>query len=353
MSSTNSSHRSLSLELLHLGFTNGELRKADMQYTRVGKKSAEPERDPRIYADLDELVRLQFEAQGFSFLPRQPVHSILHGRHASRLRGRGLNFEELREYVVGDDIRNVDWRATARTGRTQVRVYTEERDRPVWLLVNQRQSMFFGSQDRMKSVTAAEAAALAAWRVLGGGDRVGAMVFDDDEIVTIRPHRSRGQVMRVLEAIVEKNHALRGDARVPANPAILNDALRRLIPLATHDSLICIIGDGSAADETTRELATRLAAHNDLLFVMVFDPLEVRIPPSGRLMASDGLRWLSFDSDSKSLGQGFERLFRSRAQWIEDAARQRAIPVLPVSTAEPVAIQIRERLGHRGPARRA
>lgn len=324
-----------------------------MQYTRVRKKSEAPARDPRIYADLDDLVRLQFQAQGFSFLPRQPVHSVLYGQHASRLRGRGLNFEELREYVVGDDIRNVDWRATARTGRTHVRVYTEERDRPVWLLVNQRQSMFFGSQDRTKSVTAAEAAALAAWRVLSGGDRVGAMVFDDEGIVTLRPHRSRGQVMRVLETIVEKNHALRVDARVPPDPSILNEALRRLIPLASHDSLICIVGDGSAADDSTRELVTRLSAHNDLLFVMVFDPLEVRIPPSGRLIASDGEKWLPFDSSREELGEEFERLFRARLSWIEDAARMRAIPVLPVSTVGPVAPQIRERLGHEGPARRA
>ncbi len=323
-----------------------------MEYTRVRKEKPEPPRDPRIYADLDALVRLQFEAQGFSFLPRQPIHSVLNGRHTSRLRGRGLDFEELRDYVVGDDVRNIDWRATARTGRTHVRVYTEERDRPVWLVVNQRQSMFFGSRERMKSVTAAEAAALAAWRVLGGGDRIGAMVFDDEEIVTIRPHRSRDQVMRVLGAIVEKNHALRAESTTPDNPEILNEALRRLIPMARHDCLVCVIGDGSAANDRTRELMTRLSAHNDCLFLMVFDPLEVRIPAAGQLMASDGERWLAFDSGSPRLGEDFEALFRSRLDWIEDAARNRAIPVIPVSTDAPVAGQIRDRLGYHGPARR-
>jgi uncharacterized protein (DUF58 family) len=323
-----------------------------MQYTRVSRKKEETDRDPRVYADLDALVRLQFEAQGFSFLPAQPIHSVLYGRHASRLRGRGLDFEELREYVVGDDIRNVDWRATARSARTQIRVYTEERDRPVWLLVNQRQSMFFGSRVRMKSVVAAEAAALAAWRVFGAGDRVGAMVFDDDEVVSLRPERNRDQVMRVLGTIVEKNHALHADAPIDQRSTILNEALRRLLPLATHDALVCIIGDGLGADETTRELLTRLSAHNDCLFVMIFDPLEMRIPPSGRLTASDGARWLAFDSSSPRLERGFEDAFRSRLSWIEDAARKRQIPVLPVSTAEPVSAQIRAQLGHRGPARR-
>ena len=177
-----------------------------------------------VYADLDELVRLQFKAMGFSFLPRQPVHSVLSGRHASRLRGRGLNFEEIRRYLPGDDIRTLDWKVTARTRKPHVRVYTEERDRPVVLVVDQRRSMFFGSRRAMKSVTAAEAAALAAWRVLSVGDRIGAIVFDDAGIVEIQPHRSRRRVMQILKAIVEKNHTLKSGSGATTNPAMLNRA---------------------------------------------------------------------------------------------------------------------------------
>ena len=118
-------------------------------------------------------------------LPRQPIHSILAGRHASRLRGRGLNFEELRSYLPGDDIRNMDWKVTARMRKPHVRVFTEERDRPTLLVVDQRLSMFFGSARAMKSVAAAEATALAAWRVLEAGDRVGAIVFDDHDLIEI------------------------------------------------------------------------------------------------------------------------------------------------------------------------
>ncbi len=105
---------------------------------------------------------------------------MLNGRHASRLRGRGLNFEELRGYLPGDDVRAIDWKVTARTGEPHVRVMTEERDRPALIVVDQRMSMFFGSQLNMKAVTAAEAAALAAFRILDQGDRVGGIVFGDD-----------------------------------------------------------------------------------------------------------------------------------------------------------------------------
>ena len=114
----------------------------------------------RIYVQLNDLIALQYQVQGISFLPRQPLHSALSGRHSSRLRGRGLNFEELRHYRAGDDIRTLDWKVTHRTGKPHVRVYTEERERCVIMLVDQRRSMFFGTRAKMKSVVAAELAAI-------------------------------------------------------------------------------------------------------------------------------------------------------------------------------------------------
>lgn len=322
------------------------------QYTRVKPKAAAPDRDPRVYADLDELVRLQFAAQGFSFLPRQPVHSVLYGRHASRLRGRGLNFEELRAYVPGDDIRNVDWKATARSGEPTMRVYTEERDRPVWLLVNQRQSMFFGSRDRTKSVTAAEVAALTAWRVLGAGDRVGALVFDDHDIQMIKPQRSRDQVMRVLGAIVKKNHQLNATNSQPTNPAIISKVLEQLRPHARHDCLICMIGDGSGFDNRVQNQVTQLNEHNDLLFTMIYDPFEAELPNAGPLTVSDAKQHLMFDSGNRSLRERYQADFAKRLETLKSLSRKRAIPLLPISTDEPVAEQVRHLLGTQERGRR-
>src|SRR5215475_6243897 len=199
---------------------------------------------PGVYADLGELTRLQFKARGFSFLPRQPVQSLLAGRHASRLRGRGLNFDEIRRYLPGDDIRQIDWKATVRTRKTQTRVFTEERERSVLLLVDQRITMFFGSVRNMKSVTAAEAAALAAWRVVGEQDRVGALIFNDSKITEIRPQRSQVTVMRILHEVLEQNHALSVDSGMRSNGAMFNQALQRCERLTKHDCLVCIISDG-------------------------------------------------------------------------------------------------------------
>ena len=147
--------------------------------------------DPRVHTSLQHLRSLEGLARGLRFNPQQPSHSLLNGRHSSRLRGRGLNFEEMRGYLPGDDIRSIDWKATARTGKTHVRVFTEERDRPVLLVVDQRLSMYFGTSLNLKSVTAAEAAAVTAFAVLAGKDRIGGIVFNDEEMLELKPKRSR------------------------------------------------------------------------------------------------------------------------------------------------------------------
>jgi uncharacterized protein (DUF58 family) len=307
---------------------------------------------PGVYADLTELVRLKFRTRGFSFLPRQPVHSILAGRHASRLRGRGLNFEEIRRYLPGDDIRNMDWRVTARLRQPHVRVYTEERDRPVLLVVDQRQSMFFGSRRAMKSVVAAEAAALAAWRVLQVGDRVGATVFDDQDVVEIPPQRSEQQVLRILEAVVRKNQALRVDAEHSPNPAMFNRVLERATRLAPHDFLICLIGDATGADAESIRHITLISAHNDALVVFIYDPLEGALPDAGRLVMAEGELQLEVNTSDRALRERYRSDFEQRLARMRELSRQREIPVLPLSTAEPVEAQLRSLLGAREQGRR-
>jgi uncharacterized protein (DUF58 family) len=320
---------------------------------RVPRRAATgPQRERGVRASLDELVRLQFMASGFNFLPRQPVHSVLTGRHASRLRGRGLNFEELRAYLPGDDVRGIDWKVLARTGKPHVRVYTEERDRPVWLLIDQRRSMFFGSRERMKSVAAAEAAALAAWRTLAVGDRVGAVIFGDDAIVELPPRRDRNHVERILSEIVCMNRRLRaGDGRTP-EPAQLNAAFERVARQATHDALVVTIGDGFGADEYTRRLVTRVCAHNDVLAVFVYDPLERELPAAGPLVFGDPRGQLEVDSGQAGLRRRFTRAFDERLEWLGRLARQHAVPLLSIHTSAPVADQVRDLLGHRPAVRR-
>jgi len=298
-----------------------------------------------VHTSLEDLVRLQFEARDFSLLPRQPVHSLLSGQHASRLRGRGLTFEELRRYRPGDDIRSMDWRATARLRSPHVRVYSEERDRPVLLVVDQRTPMFFGSVRTTKATVAAEGAALAAWRALDRGDRVGAIVFNEERVVEIKPHRSRGNVLRICHELARLNQALTAGGRV-ARPGGLNDALRQALNVAKHDHLVILITDYDGDDETTRELTTRLAAHNDVLAALVYDPLGARLPATGGMEATDGARRVAVPEGQAFMKQ-FEDAFRARCDQICNRLRAIRIPILPLSTHEPVPGQVKAALGGR------
>ncbi len=308
--------------------------------------------DAGVYANLNDLVRLKYQATGFTFLPSQPVQSILAGRHASRLRGRGLNFEELRQYQPGDDIRAIDWKATARMRKTHTRVYSDETDRPTIIVADQRINMFFGSRLAMKSVTAAEVAALTAWRVLDRGDRVGAIVFNDSDTVEIRPRRSRRQVLQFLDTLVRQNRALDLRRGTRSRPERLNDALESACKIVGHDCLVVLVSDCDGADDETERLIRRLARHNDVLVALIYDPLEARLPEVGSLVVSDGELYLEIDTRSGKLRQSFEDAFTERLAVIQANLRKLKIPVLPLHTAAPVPRQVRKLLGYTPKARR-
>lgn len=299
----------------------------------------------RVHTSLDRLVKLQYEARDFSLLPRQPVHSLLSGRHASRLRGRGLTFEELRRYRPGDDIRSIDWKATARLRKAHVRVYSEERDRPVLLVVDQRSTMFFGSTHTTKATIAAEAAALAAWRTIDRGDRVGAIIFGDNEFVNIKPQRSRANVLRICHELDRMNRGLSATG-TSANPGAFNEALRHAANVALHDHLVILVTDYDGDDESTQELTTRIASHNDMLAVLVYDPLGIRLPVQGMMSVTDGNQQFAVP-ESQQFGEQFQIEFRERCDQLRRRLRAIRIPMLPLCTQEPIADQVLAALGKR------
>ena len=297
------------------------------------------------YAELDSLIALQFKAGGFTLRHNQPVHSLLFGRRASHVRGRGLDFEELRSYVAGDDVRSIDWRVTARTQKPYVRVYSEERDRPTMLVVDQRINMFFGSRVSMKSVIAAEFAALAAWRVFHQGDRTGAFIFNDDATEEIRMRRSRATVLRILDRIAYQNHLLRADTPSQPKPSRLNEVLASVARICRHDALILIASDFDGADQTTRDLLLHMSRSNDVICCLTYDPLAVKLPPAEQLIVSNGELQVELqlgqEKIRKSIIDASDKRIRSILSWQHELG----IPVLPISTAEGVPQQVRHLLG--------
>lgn len=309
------------------------------------KQKKEEIADTRVYTNLHHLLSLQHKATGFSFLPRQPLHSLLAGRHTSKMRGRGLNFEELRVYQPGDDIRTIDWKVTARTGKAHTRVFTEERERSVLLVVDQRIDMFFGTKNKMKSVTAAEASALAAWRVLAQGDRIGALVFNDHEIAQVRPQRSRRNVMQILQEVTNKNQALKAEHKQQPNPAMLNKVLREAARLAGHDFLVVVISDFEGVDEESQELMLRLSQHNDVIGVVVYDPSATNFPAREALVITDGELQVELQLDNQKIRRSVTDSVQGRISELLAWQQELKIPMLPITTADEVADQVRNLLG--------
>lgn len=306
-----------------------------------------PTQDVRIRVDLAHLQSLGAPARRLSFLPSQPVHSILNGRHASRLKGRGLNFEELRHYAIGDDVRTIDWKVTARVRSPYVRVYTEERDRAAMLLVDQRMSMFFGSVRNMKSVTAAEAAAIAAHRIRAQGDRVGGIVFTDEGVIAHRPKASPRALNRFLASVTAANRALNADHH-PAGTVPLNTPLAAAARIVKTGGLVMIFSDFDVWDETTEKILARLKQRNDVILVTVTDPLAEDLPEGLRFVVTDGRLQAQIDTGDAGTRSQIHSFAAKRLGSMMALSEKYGIPILPLTTGRETLPQLVELMGARG-----
>lgn len=305
--------------------------------------------DGLVYISLAQLMALEPHARGLSFLARQPRRSLLAGNHASKVRGRGLDFDELRRYQPGDDLRHLDWRASLRTNKPVVRTFCEERDRPALILVDQRMSMFFGSRRSFKSVLAAELAALAAWTVLRAGDRVGGLVFNDRRIDSVAPLRSRARVQALCARIAEQNQALHAELDDIDSSGQLDRVLQRTVALGGHGQLICLISDFAGAGPHTLALLRQLAERNDVVALQVFDPLAQNLPASGKLLVTQGQLQVVLAVGRKPVRQPLSDFLLGRLHEVADLLRRSQVPLMLFSSAEPALDQLRLELGRPRP----
>ena len=294
-----------------------------------------------IFVSLQDLLKMETMAKGFSFLSRkQKVKSILGGKHASKLRGRGLDFEEVRNYVAGDDIRNIDWKVTARTKKTHTKVFSEEKEKPALIIVDQSKSMFFGSQVKTKSYVAAELAALAAFRILKEGDRVGGVVFADNGIDVIFPNRDRKNIFRFFEQIVQRNKELETSSPVDFNVA-LKEIFGQIRNMISHDFLILIISDFHRySPEVIKELAY-MSRHNDVILAKVFDPLERDLPNAKIVAGSENLQSI-LKGNQKKVRERFQDGFDDEYQQFEAQMKKYRIPLFKIDTVSDIDMQLKE-----------
>lgn len=284
------------------------------------------------YTSLEELARLHVSARKLPGLQQGAARAQQSGSYQSKLRGRGMAFDEFRDYQPGDDIRMIDWRVTARFGKPYTKVFREERERPVFFLLDQKLSLFFGSQLNFKSVTAAETFALLAWQALHRGDRVGGLLYNDFEHHEYKPRRDKKTVLRLLQQACDMNHALSlKSINRPEQENALNHALRQTRRIIKPGTLIVMISDFQTLGENEQRQLSLLQRHNELLAIQVYDPMELQLPVAGLYSITDGFRTHQLNTRSQKNRASFAEVAEARQESLQSSMNRLHIPLIPVS----------------------
>ncbi len=279
--------------------------------------------------DLNELLVLRGAARSLSLRAQRPARAQLLGSHRGAQRGRGLEFEEVRPYVPGDDARSIDWRVTARRGRLHTKLFREERERPVWLLVDLQPGMFFGSRSQLKSALAVRAAALLAWTAALRGDRVGALVANGSATRCLVPRAREAGVLPILNALLTLQ------PRAPAAPVAqnLSAALAQLAPLVHPGSLILAVSDFAGLDETGGALWLAASAHAECRLFWVTDALEQSGLPDGAYRG--GLPGRLWALDGSATRERWRAAWRQRAARVASLSERLRTQLVQLETGEP------------------
>jgi uncharacterized protein (DUF58 family) len=291
------------------------------------------------YVDLADLLAIRYRASNLKQTP-PPVVGTQGGSRLSKLRGRGIDFSEVRAYQPGDDVRTIDWRVTARKNKPHTKVFREERERLTLVVVDQTQSMFFGSQVRLKSVAAAEVAATAAWQALAHNDRVGGMIIGNEQVAIHKPFRNVKAVARLLADVARFNQDLRPGA-AQADGGNLRESLVGLRRLAHTNYRIYLVSDFEPMGDHWRDTFRALARHNEVIAVRVYDPLEQELPPADRYTVTDGRSRWQFHSGNRQLRQRYHDRFDIHEAEFKNICQGSRVRYRPLATNEPVGQLVR------------
>lgn len=279
-----------------------------------------------VTASLQELIALQRYAVMSYHRLNAPVSLI--GRNLTKVRGRGMDFAEVRNYQAGDEIRHMEWRVTARTGKPHVKLYQEERERPVVILTDFSPSMYFGTHVAFKSVIAARLAALLAWTVIKQGDRVGGLLFSATEHHEFTPRGRDAGALPFLAALSRYTEDIKKSPQqsVPETTRTLNHALQRVRRVSKPGSLVVIISDYYSMNEDSEQHLGRLRVHNDVLAYQLCDAIELAPPKPQQYAVTDGQRDLLIDTGARYLQQAYRQYCDQRQLKLQTQFRRLKIP---------------------------
>ena len=249
------------------------------------------------------------------------------GQYLSRFKGRGMEFDEARPYQAGDDVRSIDWRVTARTGRTHTKVFREEREQPVFICVDYRLPMSFATRGVYKSVQAAKLAALLAWSAKNQGDRIGGQIFSDQGCLELKPHHGKHAVLRYLNQLTTPGYTFKDEIT-------LEHALSRLLHHARPGSRVYIISDFRGMNEAVENHLFRLARHCEVLMIQVYDALESALPAMGRYRFTDGTQTRVVDTADSARIQAYQQRFMHQQDGLREICKRMGGALLLCKTSD-------------------
>jgi len=302
----------------------------------------------------DELINLRYQSGGLSFehnlSRRKKAFSALSGSHPSAFKGRGMDFDEVRLYQAGDDIRNIDWNVTARTNRVHTKVFKEEKERPVYFVVDFSASMHFATRGRLKSIQAARLAVLSAWINADHHSRVGGIIITPQGLVSSPPRSGHKGVLRLIHALLETYQTSLQMRHHPASGELHSQHLvQQLQRQISNGSLIMLISDLQFCDSRDLHHFHYLSRHNDLISALIYDPLEVELPPPGQYALLDpalpasAANWQDqvqiLDSSDMHIRHQYRQQFIQRDALLEQAFQQMGASFIRLATnAEPLSL---------------
>lgn len=277
-----------------------------------------------------DLIASRFSARFLDVTKVNRALAHLAGAKRSHRRGRGVEFDEVRQYTAGDDVRAIDWRVTARSGEPHTKLFHEERERPVLVSVDLRSPMHFGSRNCFKSVLAAHTASLLLWSALDRGERVGGMVVQGKKASDTRPARSRHTVLSIIGEMANPPDDMQ------TSPTLsFGEQLTQIQRIARPGSSLFLISDfHDGLDPEALQTLRRLAQHVQITGIMISDPLERDLPVSGRYAVRDAEGRSSLDTGNAKLSARYRDEFDQHTRELKRAYQGLRIPLIQLSTTQ-------------------
>lgn len=276
-----------------------------------------------------ELFRTRPDKNATGFAPSGRVNTHQWGSNRSIYLGLGMEFAESRIYQPGDDVKNIDWRVTARTGQTHTKLYQEERERPIQILLDLRSMMHFGTRNRFKSHLAAEIAAKLAWVGHDGGDRVGGLISHRHGSSDFKASRTRRSLLRFMDKIALNTRLGESvDEEIP-----LVTSIQRLRHHARSGGLAFVISDFSDFDDKCEKELKKLSTRCHVTLIHIQDPFDACLPLGGGRL-SDGISVLSLSALSSRSEKEYREAFNQRLSRLESLCRQHRMVLQRIATTD-------------------